>query len=507
MNNQKSFPLFVTRILFVCLVIHLCAFGEQTLAKTSVSDSVVKIYTVFNPYSYHHPWQLKGQKTFHGSGAIIKDNLILTNAHVVSDQVFIQVRRGSKAKKYTAHVKAVSHASDLALLTVNDKDFFKGVTPLEIGVLPDIRDKVAAYGFPDGGDKLSISEGIVSRIEHTNYAHSGAYLLTCQVDASINSGNSGGPVIQDGKIVGVAFQALNGGDFENIGYMVPAPVINHFLIDVLDGKLHGIPELGLSMQKMENDELRDFFKMGKDQTGALIVKIYPDSPAENILSPGDVILSADGIEIANDGTIPFHNELRTFFGYITQNKHIGESVTFKILRDGKTRDIVVPLTMSIGYERLVPHQQYDRQPSYFIYGGLVFESLTRNYLQEFGTEMDWYMAAPADLLNAYIKEESSDARREVVVLTEVLADELTTGFHEITNYVIDKINGRAVKDLKDLINILESDVGQYQVIEDSRGYKIILNREKTRKRSQVILDKYKISHDRSEDFRNPTLKK
>ncbi len=502
MNSPNATSLLGRKSIFFACVLFLFALCQPAGAAVSINNSVVKIYTVFNPYSYQHPWQLKGQQTFHGSGSIIAGNLILTNAHVVSDQVFIQVRRAGKAKKYTAKIKAVSHTSDLALLTVDDKDFFKGATPLEIGTLPDIRDKVAAYGFPDGGDKLSITEGIVSRIEHTNYAHSGAYLLTCQVDASINGGNSGGPVILNGKIAGVAFQALTGNDFENIGYMVPAPVVNHFLRDVKDGKLDGTPELGISMQKMENAELRKFYQMSKDQTGALIVKIYPDSPAENILLPGDVILAVDDIAIANDGTIPFHHELRTFFGYLIQKKYIGDSITMKILRRGEVNKVKVQLTKACGYERLVPHQQYDLQPSYFIYGGLVFETLTRNYLQEFGTELDWYMSAPADLLNAYIKGEPSSDRREVVVLTQVLADELTTGFHEITNYIVDSIDGKKVKDIRDVVRILERDTGKYQVIKDNRGYKIILNRKKARKSSADILKKYRIDEDRSEDLRD-----
>ena len=68
-------------------------------AGASVKDSIVKIYTTFNTHSYYDPWQMKGQRSRNGSGCIIRDNRILTNAHVVSDSTFIQVKKTGSAKK------------------------------------------------------------------------------------------------------------------------------------------------------------------------------------------------------------------------------------------------------------------------------------------------------------------------------------------------------------------------------------------------------------------------
>lgn len=134
---------------------------------------------------------------------------------------------------------------------------------------------------------LGITEGVVSRVEHRKYAHSNTYLLTFQIDAAINPGSIGGPVIKDDKIIGVAFQAGSG---ENIDYMVPAPFINHFSEDIKDGKYNGIPSLGISWQKMENPDIKRKFGMTAKQTGVLVNTIYPDSPARGVLKPGDIIL-------------------------------------------------------------------------------------------------------------------------------------------------------------------------------------------------------------------------
>ncbi|MBU0650598.1 S1C family serine protease, partial [bacterium] len=310
----------------------VCFFLSGTVFAQDIAQAVVKIYTVYNSYDYFEPWQMIGQRTKTGSGCVIEGKRILTNAHVVADQTFIQVRKSGDANKYIAKVEMVAHECDLAILMVEDEKFFDGIVPLALGELAKVRDKVAVYGFPKGGDRLSITEGVVSRVEHQEYTHSNANLLTCQIDAAINPGSSGGPVIKDGKIVGVAFQA---GEGENIGYMVPAPIVRHFLSDIKDKKYDGTPELGVQWEKMENPDLRENYGMKDEQTGVLITDVYSGSSADGNLKIGDVVLSVDNIDIASDGTIEFRKGERTFWGYVFQNKYIGDSINFKILRDKK----------------------------------------------------------------------------------------------------------------------------------------------------------------------------
>ena len=490
---------FLFKILFafiLCLV-----WAGDCFAKTEVKDAVVKIYTVFNCYNYHEPWQKWGQKSFHGSGCIIEGNRILTNAHVVSDQTFIQVRRAGKAKKYTARIETIAHECDLAILTVADNSFFAGVKPVEVGDLANFRDKAAVYGFPEGGDKLCITEGVVSRVEHSKYTHSSAYLLACQIDAPINSGSSGGPVIKDNRIIGVAFQGMYGDNIENIGYMVPAPIIKHFLTDIEDGVYDGTPGLGISMQKMENPDIRKKFAFSKNETGVLVNRIYPDSPAKKILLPGDIIIKINGTDIANDGTVEFRKGERTFFGYLFQQKYINNFLQLTIKRDNTYKNIKIRLTKSLNCDRLVTHQQYDTPPVYYITGGLVFEPLTLNYLTEFGMNNNsWMMNAPTDLLNFYLNGEPSQVRQEVIILVKVLADEINVGYHDCQNYIIDYVNGVKISTIEDLVKAFEENKTKYHVIKDIRGYMIVLEVNKVKQLSNRILQRYKIKTDRSKNL-------
>jgi S1-C subfamily serine protease len=463
-------------------------------AQQALVEATVKIYAVYAEYDYAIPWQLSQQARGVGSGCIIGGNRVLTNAHVVADQTFIQVKRAGQAKKYNATVAIVAHECDLALLQVDDPSFFAGVKPLRLGALPRMRDKVAVYGFPMGGEELSITEGVVSRVELTSYSHSRAQLLACQIDAAINPGNSGGPVIKDGRIVGIAFQGYMYA--QNIGYMVPAPVIDHFLKDSEDGTYDGIPAVGIELQDMENPGLRAHLQMGATQTGVLVQYIAPGSSAQGILQLGDVLLAIEGRPVANDGTIPFRGTERIYFAEAVQDKFMGETVRCRILRDGEVMDVTIPLRTTLGSGRLVPYTQYDTTPTYYIVGGLVFQPLTLNYLQTWDNMED----VPVHLATYYYHGRQSSERRQVVVLTNILGDELTVGYDDFKDHVITHVNGKAISQMEDLVEAIEGSEGMYHVIADEWGNQIVLERDKITETQKMILERYKIDADRSADL-------
>ncbi|MHC5159665.1 MAG: S1C family serine protease, partial [Planctomycetota bacterium] len=183
-----------------------CCFGEKP---QTYEKSVVMILAVHQEYDFATPWKKGPMGQGVGSGFIIEGNRILTNAHNVANQRYIEVKKQNLAKRYPAQVQFVGHDCDLALVTVADPDFFKDTLPLSFGPLPQINTTVQTCGFPMGGRQVSLTEGVVSRLETTAYSHSEASRhLVVQTDAAINPGNSGGPVLQDGKVVGVAFQGL-----------------------------------------------------------------------------------------------------------------------------------------------------------------------------------------------------------------------------------------------------------------------------------------------------------
>lgn len=487
---------FILCVLLACTAQLFADDRPKTSPGEIDMSAIVKIYTIHNLPDYYNPWSMEGPRGTTGSGCIISGKRILTNAHVVSDETFIQVRRYGFAKKFTARVISVSHDADLAVLTVDDADFFTDVTPLEFDGLPQPQEEVTVYGFPYGGDTLSTTRGVISRIEHRTYAHSSYYLLAAQLDAAINPGNSGGPVLHSNRIAGVVMQGFSSA--ENIGYMVPSPIIKHFFLDMEDGRYDGFPTLGVESQTLESPSLKRKFGLPEDQTGLLIYQIPPDSPSYNRLAPSDIITSVDGNAIADDGTIEFRPRERTSAAHQIQLKQIGETVDLTVWRSNNLQTITIPLTKSISDMMQIPADQYDVQPSYYIWGGLVFVPLTKNLLKEWGSS--WHDKAPTHLVALYDDNHYED-QTETVLLLKVLPDDINQGYHNYAYWVVDRINDQPVAGLQDLVTRIEAGKSApFTTLTNKKGEQIVLDNHDVAKKSALLLQHYRIPSDRSADL-------
>jgi len=501
MSNKTSripnITFFVFCILFFIFTISIVWPGSAAAA-TDMRNSMVKIYSVQNEPDYDNPWNMSGPEMISGSGAVIEGNRILTNAHVVSDHTYIVVRLHGQSQKYQAKVIAVSHEADLALLGVDDIEFFEGVKPLKLGRLPEVEQEVVVCGFPEGGDSLSTTKGVISRIENQKYVHSWIELLAGQLDAAINPGNSGGPVMVGNRIVGVVMQARK--KSENIGYMVPVPVIKHFLTDLEDGSYDGFPEDGIIFQSLENASLKKMFGLSEEQSGTLVTSVIPGSPAENNIFPGDVLLSIDGHRIADDGTVEFRPKERTGCDFYVKQHQVGKKAVYKIFRRGMERTVILTLDKNSENGRLVPMERYDVRPSYYVYGGLVFCPLTLNYLLSWGD--DWPEDAPYKLLTYLVDGKLTREGEEVVIITKILADDINSSYDGMVNRRITEVNGKKIINLRDLIRTVEADgADPYVVFKTEDNETIALERQKAEGAHDAILATYQISEDRSPDFK------
>lgn len=412
-------------------------------------DAVVKIFTVASSPNYFLPWQNKPQREITGSGFVIHGRRILTNAHVVADHTFVLVRKHGSPSKHRAEVLAIGHECDLALLTVESEEFWEGMNFLEFGKIPYLQEAVAVVGYPQGGDNISVTRGVVSRVELTQYVHGASHLMAIQIDAAINPGNSGGPAIMGEKVAGVAFQNLSGA--ENIGYIIPVPIIEHFMADVNEqGKYIGFCTLGLSCQPTENVQLREHLKMPPGLTGVLVSKINPLSDSHRVLKKDDVIIAFDGVPIANDGTVHFRNRERITFDHLVSMKKADATGVVKVLRDGVQHEFHIKLGP---LQTLVPVHQFDKLPSYFIFAGLVFTPLTQPYLHEYGD--DWYNSSPRRLCERALTATPKKHGEQLVILSQVLMDDINAGYERLAEYQVKKVNGVEVDNLKHLCKLVE----------------------------------------------------
>jgi S1-C subfamily serine protease len=456
---------------------------------STIENSVIKIYTTQAAPDYFTPWRLLSPRQSSGSGSVIQGNKILTNAHVVANASYVQAQKHNDPRRYLAQVTFISHEADLALLTVEEPGFFDNLTPLAFGTLPAALQEVSVYGYPIGGKSLSITKGILSRVEQQIYAHAGAYLLAGQIDAAINPGNSGGPVIVDGKIVGVVMQASSGGRAENLGYFVPPSMITHVLTDAEDSIYDGFPDLGFRTQNLDSPSAKTSYGLNIDQSGVLVIQVFDGSPASGILKKGDVILKIDEFDIAEDGSIKIANDQMTNFKHAIDLHDIGDQVKIEYSRLGIRNTVTLDAKPASRNYSLVPGEKFDEVPKYIIFGGVVFVPLNMNLIKRWGN--DWSRSAPVSLLQAR-SDWSSTERSELVVALQVLAADVNLGYHDWRNWVVEKINGEDIRNFQHFADKLKGNKNEHVVFENKNGYQMIINRAEAISTEDAILNQYRI---------------
>lgn len=476
------------------LVILLAATAVAFGASTEPEKSVIQVMAFTQQPVWDAPWRFESVRRGTGSGFVIRGKRIMTNAHVVSWDRQILVRRYQDPKPYVARVEHIAHDCDLAILQVEDETFFDGLEPLDFGELPKVRSTVITYGYPAGGEQISYTRGVVSRVEMQNYVHIGNRShLGVQTDAAINPGNSGGPVVQDGLVVGVAFQGMQG--LENTGFFIPPPVINHFMEDIQDGKYDGFPQAGIRLVALQNPAYRRFLQLPDDERGARIDSLLPIDSTRAVLKQDDVILQIGRYPVGTDGTILYDGN-RLFGSLAFQEAQHGERVPLKIWRDGKEAEISLPVYV-YDADRAVGNQ-YGTFPRYFVYAGLVFTPLSLDYLKTFGR--NWADAVNAELVYElfYRRHESPEtARPEPIVLAAVLADPVNANIVIRERVLVDKINGIRIEKLEDVIRAFETLQPDQHVIEVMPNHSIeCIDRADAEQANARILQTYGVPKDR-----------
>jgi S1-C subfamily serine protease len=442
--------------------------GADVDRSPAIENSVVKVFATMRYPDPFKPWTKQAPSEVTASGVVIEGKRILTNAHVVLYASQVQIQANAAGDKVSATVVAVAPGIDLAVLQLDDPVFFDTHPAVaRASKLPQIKDAVLAYGFPTGGNSLSITKGIVSRIEFVsyNYPVSG---LRIQVDAAINPGNSGGPAIAGDKMIGLAFSKL-GGDTQNIGYIIPNEEVDLFLKDIADGRYDGKPAMYDELQTLENPALREFLKLDKSVEGMVVHR--PDkTDAGYPLKEWDVLTRIGDTPIDNQGMIKLDRDLRVSFAYLIQRLAANGKVPMTIVRAGKTQQIQLPVSPE--HPTLVTdlHGGY---PSYFIYGPMVFSSATWQLVSSFENNAGLLRvlgAVKSPLITRALDAPDADTEELVVVSSPFFPHKLANGYSNPAGSVVYSINGTHVRSLKHLVALLRDLKDPFVTVEfDQKG--------------------------------------
>jgi S1-C subfamily serine protease len=438
-------------------------------ASGGVESSVVKIFSTMRYPDPYRPWTKQSPSEATGTGVIIKGKRILTNAHVVSYASQIQILANQAGDKLSAQVEFIAPGIDLAVLKLDDETFFDTHPPLtQTTNLPEIKDAVMAYGYPEGGNSLSITKGIVSRIEFTGYNYSVSG-LRIQIDAAINPGNSGGPAVVGDKMIGLAFSRLENAN--NIGYIIPCEEINLFLQDIADGHYDGKPVVCDDLQTLENPALRAFLKIDKSVEG-MVVHVPASNAPDYPLKEWDVITKIGDTPVDDQGMIKLTSDLRVQFYYLIQKITQDGKVPMTVVRAGK--EIQIQLPVPNRRPQVIPDLE-NEYPSYFICGPVVFSGATKpfvRYLIESAEGKQWinnltYIGSP--LLDRITDKPAFEGEQLVVISSPFFPHKLAQGYSQPYYQVVKSINGTPIKNLNQLVQVLRDLKDEFITIQfDSR---------------------------------------
>jgi S1-C subfamily serine protease len=441
--------------------------------------------------SVFHPWKNDTYEETMGTGFVIDGQRILTCAHVISDSTNIMARKSTSGEKFMAKALFFGHDSDLALVTVEDKTFFSDTLPLLLNGLPALPASVLVAGYPLGATNLTCTKAALTNIVMYRYAHSKKTLPVIGLDSKIEHGASGGPAFKDDYTVfGVAFQVPR--DAKKTCHIIPCTVIEQFLNDIKDGRVDGVADSPFDVvAPMESPDMRKAYKMGDKRAGVLVCSLREAANTPAIFKKDDVLLSVDGMRIANDGQV-LHLGRSIDFQAVMAEKQLNATVKFEVLRNGK------PLKLEYALSKLTAEPGepgyeagFDCRPAYFITSGLLFTTLSKAYIAEAGMDsltLDKRVAVNMD----------GDRR---VMLVYVLQDDSTLGYQEIMHTQVTEINGKKVTTVREVMEAVDKQKDGFITFLLANSMPVILDVENMKAATPRILELYGIPAERSTNLK------
>ncbi len=425
---------------------------------------VVRVNATNQPWDFFHPWTKHAPYSRRGLGAVLPNGEVLVTAELVEDANYVELERAESGDNVPATVDVVDYEADLALLKPSDPGFLKGITPLRL-TDASVGDHLSVWQLESTGALLT-TDALLTSVAVGRYPQEDVSLLDYSLTTSLQyrDGSFTLPVIKAGRLVGLLLRYDTRSQNADV---IPSSVIDHFLKDAATKNYAGFPKAGLLFDSGRDPQLRQYAKIPPNVTGGVYIShVDPQSPAEQAgIKLGDILLGVAGQNIDEDGNYadPRHGKLSLVNLISLQTS--GSKVPFKLLRDGKELDVSVTLQHKPADSYVIPPYVIDKAPNYYVLGGLVLQELSRQYLEEWGS--DWQKKAPEKMV--YYDHYQSDLfqgdRKRIVILSQVLPTQDSLGYEDLNTLIVTKINDIPLMSFADVPRALAHPINGFHKIE------------------------------------------
>jgi S1-C subfamily serine protease len=420
------------------------------------TNALVKVNATSQGYNPHIPWQKESPGARRGLGVVLAGNRILVTGQMVADATYIELELPESGQKLPAKVVAVDYEANVALLAAaaatpaKEQEFFATLKPMQLDTTARIGDSLAIWQTGRVGD-LIVTPMRISKVMTQSYVVDNASFLVFEATGIVRSeANSFTlPVVKGGRLAGLLLRY----DSKNqVATLLPAPIIEHFLNDTADGKYDGFPSLGVELQQTLDEQFRDYLGMKNGMKGAFISGVSKGATADYIgVKEGDIILSINGHEVDSRGDYQDPRFGALSISHIVRGRaFVGDKIEMKVLRAGQEVVLSGTLLRKQVSDYLVTPYIFDRGPNYVMMGGLLFQELSKPYLQAFGAEQQNGAILRLSRIAEHPDDYEKAGRKKLVFLSAVLPTPSAQGYERLGGQVVNQVNGKKINDLNDL---------------------------------------------------------
>lgn len=425
----------------------------ETKPQPSPSASLVRVKLATQAFNQLAPWEKEDPVSWNLCGVYLGNGLVLTTDTRARSANVVELSLPDGSRTIPGRVVKVDEDAELAIVApLHDedaKDFFAKAVPVEPGEPLKIGDAAEIWDTGRGGIPLATPGTVESGGE------SGQLLpqVNVKVGQMLSEGAPGVPLVKEGKLAGVA------SGYEAQSQLITSPdmeVVRRFIADPAaeDG---GVPVLGASMQILVDPVFRSFLQLEKEGGGVYISEVEPHSSAADAgLRQGDVLESSAGVPIDSRGLAQHPRLGPLSWVAILRGAHgLGETVDFVVRRHGKKMTLPLQLNREAVEKALIAEEKPGERPRFIMYGGLLLQPVTKNYLDAFqkrtGSRLPYEYLVIEKNKDRYRRE----GRREVVALSRVIPTPATLGYERMFPCVVDAINGTPVRSLEQAAGLLD----------------------------------------------------
>ena len=473
------------RFILASLIAANAAFAADKSFEELWERAVVTIEVTRKQYDYLQPWTRRVDQ-IQKNGTIIGDREILTTADYFPNHTLVRLQKG-RGRWFEGEVSWIDYHANLAIVTCKEARFWEGTKKVDLAKVTPRRGEAQVVRWRNGIlefrnvdiNRLAVKRGKLTFVDS----------LQLELDSDMGGIGWSEAIVQDDKLV-----AISSSKDEQTITAIPSSFIQTCLEDRRDGPYQGIGYFAFVWQMSENPDTLAYLGQEGEPRGVIVIKT---NRVSSTMRPRDIILEIDGfkIDVQGDYNDPDYGNL-LLENLATRSKRAGEKVKIKILRDGKemTVDYVLP---KVDYNiEIVPLNVFDQDPEYLVFGGLVFQPLTVPYLQSWGA--DWNRKAPFRLSYA-TREDATPEKPSYVILSMVLPDPYNIGYQEVRYLIVEKLNGKQVSTLHDVIIAAQSPSDGFHILEFREGdslRRMVLDAGQIEDATSRVLERYGIEKDR-----------